>query len=106
MRLAGWTQEEPFRIAAVQPLEIQSGSADEAVELLAELLELLPAGDAFCPKTTEKMRSQLSQGQCPDYVCDILAYQFVRDVETLRALLAETDTTRRLRLLSDALRRL
>jgi ATP-dependent Lon protease len=41
------------------------------------------------------LRNTLANITCPDQVCDILAYHFVRDPDAIRILLAEPDSIKR-----------
>lgn len=104
--ITGWEQDTPFRIARVEPVPVRPASAEQAAELRRLALGLLPRPTQTCSEAMQKLRATLEAIPCPDRVCDILAYHFVREPRALRDLLAEPDTARRYETLIDALRRL
>jgi ATP-dependent Lon protease len=110
INITGWEtpveQEQPFQIAKVEPIEVARPPADAAEALVHEALNLLPTPTPTCSDAMQKLKSTLSAMSCPDRVCDILAYHFVREPKALKTLLASTDPLQRLRVLNGELRRL
>ena len=106
IRLSGWEQEHPFRIASISPVEVTPPPADAAQALIQESLSLLPAPTPTCSEAMQQLKSTLAAMSCPDRVCDVLAYHFVREPEALKTLLSSTDPLERLRVLNAELRRL
>ncbi len=104
--ITGWEQTEPFRIARVEPLTVHRAAAEQVGELRQSAIGLLPRPTATCSQAMQQLRTTLEAIACPDRVCDILAYHFVREPKALRELLSETDTARRFEILIAALRRL
>ncbi len=104
--ITGWEQDKPFRIARVEPVPHLPAAPEEAKSLRQRAMGLLPQPTVTCSEAMQKLRETLEGIPCPDRVCDILAYHFVREPEALRALLAEPDTARRYETLIAALRRL
>lgn len=110
INIIGWDapveQDQPFQIAKVEPIEVVRPPADAAEALIHEALNLLPTPTPTCSDAMQKLKSTLSAMSCPDRVCDILAYHFVREPKALKTLLASTDPLQRLRVLNAELRRL
>lgn len=96
VRFTGWVQESPFRIATIEPLETQVESTPgELRELRDKALDLLPPVSAECGDAMLKLRDLLSCMDCPEVVCDILSYHFVRDPGAAGRILTETSLERR-----------
>ena len=106
LNITGWLQNEPFRIASVEPIAVPALSADTAQQLRQKAIDLLPQPTESCSEAMKQLRATLEAIPCPDRVCDILSYHFVREPAVLRQLLAEPDTVRRYDHLLNALRRL
>lgn len=106
LAITGWEQVTPFRIARVELLPSPPTAPESAQALREQALSLLPRPTESCSEAMQKLRETLEKIPCPDRVCDILAYHFVRDPAALRSLLSETDTTRRYETLISALSRL
>ncbi|MCW0217754.1 MAG: LON peptidase substrate-binding domain-containing protein [Prosthecobacter sp.] len=90
IRFKNWRQEKPFVIADIEPVKtVIQTDLDYVNDLKQRSLDLLP--DAT-PETGEAMRSlrhTLEQMECPDAVCDILSYHFVKRCQIHRSLLVE-----------------
>jgi ATP-dependent Lon protease len=54
----------------------------------------------------QKLKETLNEMTCPDRICDVLAYHFVRNPIALKTLLSESDTLVRLKVLNAEMRRL
>jgi len=110
INIIGWDtpkdQDQPFQMAKVEPIEVARPPADAAQALINESLSLLPTPTPTCSDAIQKLKSTLSAMSCPDRVCDILTYHFVREPEALKTLLASPDPLLRLRVLNAELRRL
>ncbi len=104
--ITGWEQAEPFRIAKVEPVPLMPANPEVTRELRARAIDLLPQPTQTCSEAMQKLRATLEAIPCPDRVCDILAYHFVREPKALKELLSEPDTARRYETLIAALRRL
>jgi ATP-dependent Lon protease len=90
IRFTGWLQEKPFRLASVEPLPTAfSSSIDELNRLKADALAMLPKPAPQCSEAMQVLRTTLQNMPCPEMVCDILAYHFVKQPAAQRALLLE-----------------
>jgi len=106
INLNGWVDDHPFRIANIQAIEVPPLPDNATAALVQEALSLLPVPTASCSEAMQKLKASLSNMSCPDRVCDVLAYHFVRDPKALKTLLNESDTLIRLQVLNAELRRL
>jgi Lon protease-like protein len=106
VEIKGWEQDQPFHIAQVEPIAIQTPSRDAIEPLRQQALDLLPTPTPACSEAMQSLKQTLSKIDCPDRVCDILAYHFVRDAKAIKTLLAESDPVRRYQTLIAELRRL
>jgi Lon protease-like protein len=96
IRFTEWLQEKPFRIAAVEtvPTCVDCG-LEELNRLKAEALSMLPKPAAKCSEAMQLLHSTLDSMPCPEMVCDILAYHFVRKAAAQRDLLMERSLQKR-----------
>jgi len=108
IRLTGWTQEWPFRIATIEamPTTLLTAAPDELKQMRDRALALLPDVVPECGEAMRELRIMLELMACPEVVCDILSYHFIRHPLVLHSLLAEPVLERRYRLLTDELERL
>lgn len=100
IRLVDWVQEEPFRIAKIEPMKTIHGD-DEEVELLRQKVM-----DMFCKTDTEtaqQLCESLARNENGELVCDVLSYHFTRCPTLQQKLLAETSLTKRFEMLIAAL---
>lgn len=95
LNITGWAQEEPFRIAEVEPIHPFISDKEEADRLRDQAIAMLPTPTPECSQAMQVLRKTLVNISCPDQVCDILAYHFVREPMSLKALLAESDVIKR-----------
>lgn len=95
MRITGWEQEEPFRIAQVEPLLAKEAPPEVLRELKLQALELLPLPTDDSCESMQKLRDGLEQMDEDETVCDIIAFHFLRRKSALRALLVEVCPERR-----------
>lgn len=107
IRFTGWVQEEPFRIAKIEPIATECDlTPEEREDLKDRALTLLPPPTPETSEAMQVLRSTLCDMPCADLACDILSYHFVREPETMQALLAEPCLAKRYTLLHDELERL
>lgn len=100
VRLTGWVQEKPYRIATIEPACTLVDSSPESLQALRDrALRLLPPVTSECGEAMQKLRTLLSDMECPDLVCDILSYHFVRDPVVSARLLTEPHLEKRYELL-------
>lgn len=100
VRLTGWVQEKPYRIATIEPACTLVDSSPESLQALRDrALRLLPPVTSECGEAMQKLRTLLSGMECPDLVCDILSYHFVRDPAAASRLLTEPHLEKRYELL-------
>jgi Lon protease-like protein len=105
IRLLGWTQQEPFLQAQIEPLPSRQAPADTLEDLRQQALKLLPSGNGATPEQLDEMRQQLEIVASAEAVCDFLADRFVRRISCSLRLLAETCVETRYRLLIEELER-
>lgn len=99
VRITGWEQQIPFRIAQVEPVLTQPAPVKTLRQLKAEALELLPPPSADSCATMHQLREELEEMDEPEAVCDILTFHFVRQKSALRRLLEECCPRRRYEML-------
>ena len=105
IKLTGWVQEKPFRIAAVEPLVTHEADQAEVVRLRDEALSNIPPCPHEAAKAMESLSEQLRLCGDPELICDILIYHFVRRSPALRAALSECCLIKRYHLLIEELAR-
>ena len=99
VKIIGFLQDAPFRIAEMRELPSEPASARESEGLTTRLLEvctLLRAGGAKVP---EALDQQLSQIEDPALLSDIIAQTFLRDPEQRQTVFEELRVAPRTRLL-------
>ncbi|MDP1591547.1 MAG: LON peptidase substrate-binding domain-containing protein [Prosthecobacter sp.] len=95
MRVTGWEQMVPFRIAQVEPLVAKPAPAETLRELKLRALGLLPLPTDDSCDSMHKLQKGLEQMDEDETVCDIIAFHFLRRKAALRALLEECCPQRR-----------
>ncbi len=95
MRITGWEQMVPFRIARVEPLVAKQAPAETLRELKLRALALLPLPTDDSCDSMHKLQKGLEQMDEDETVCDIIAFHFLRGKAGLRALLEEVCPLRR-----------
>lgn len=95
VRITGWAQETPFRIAEIEPVVTQHGTGEEAARLAAEVLDLLE--HAQMPEAPEnlQMLKKLLTNKSPEQVCDLVASVVVKRFVVQRSILEEVSLPRR-----------
>lgn len=105
MRITGWEQVVPFRIARVEPVMTQNACPESLRALKSRALELLPPPTKDSCESMLKLRKGLEQMPVEEVVCDIIAFHFLKKKTALRALLEECCPQRRFELLIRELER-
>lgn len=105
MRITGWEQLVPFRIARVEPLMPKEAPSESLRLLKSRVLELLPTPTDDSCENMRKLRDGLEQMSEHEFVSDIVAFHFLRKKAALRALLEEPSPQRRYELLIRELER-
>lgn len=95
MRITGWEQMAPFRIARVEPMFSQAAPLEKLHALKARALDLLPLPTDDSCENMQQLRKGLEQMTEDETVCDIIAFHFLRRKAALRALLEEACPQRR-----------
>lgn len=104
VRFTGWVQEKPYRIATIEPFSTLVEGSPASLEALRDrALQLLPPVTPECGEAMQKLRSLLSEMECPDMVCDILSYHFVREPVAAARLLTEPNLEQRYEILLEQL---
>lgn len=104
IRFTGWVQQQPFRIAKVEPMAAAPAPRPVLEQLRSDALRLVPACPDDAQPTIERLIDQLRRCTDPELVCDILTYHFVHCTHVLSRTLAERCVVRRYQLLIDALK--
>jgi Lon protease-like protein len=89
IRFKEWTQEEPFRIARVEPIITVPCPSDRLAALQQQAVKLLPPAPEDSCDAVKIVREAIKCVSDPELVCDILAYHFVKRACTMKSLLAE-----------------
>ncbi len=89
IRIVGWNQEHPFRLAKIEPVITTPCPAARLAAMQQQAIDLLPPAPEDCCDAVKIVRQAIKGMDDPEMVCDILAYHFVKRSCTLRALLAE-----------------
>ena len=101
VRMTGYSQEKPFRIATIEPVESRGIASVEAEALSTKVLELCQGfkaqeAEAEAPDRLDEFLAHLTN---PDMVADLVAHKFIGDPFQRQQLLEEADVPARLRLL-------
>ncbi len=104
MRITGWDQMKPFRIAHVEPIFGSKAPAPELEALKAQALALLPLPEHDSCKSRHSLRQMLESMEEAEAICDLIAFHYVRRKEALRELLEELCPRRRYELLISELK--
>lgn len=106
IRITGWKQEQPFRLAQIEPVITKPCPTDRLAAMQLQAVNLLPPAAEDCCDAGKLVRQAIAKVNDPEMVCDILAYHFVKRSSTLRSLLAEPCLQSRYELLIAELARL
>jgi Lon protease-like protein len=102
IRMKRWSQEKPFRIAMVEPVETHIPDLDQVMDLKTKTLDLFKVGK---DESAMQLCETLGENENPELVCDVLSYHFTRCPKLQQKLLAETSLLRRFEMLIEALRK-
>ena len=99
VRLTGYAQTKPFRIAEIERIETGGGDSITAEALGAKVLELCQRFKEAGAQLPGQLDTFLSHLTDLGMLADLVAHTFVADPFERQALLEETDVSARLRLL-------
>ncbi|QIF01369.1 LON peptidase substrate-binding domain-containing protein [Roseimicrobium sp. ORNL1] len=102
IRLTGWVQEKPFKVATIEPVATLPEDLDRARELKRQVLELFANA---CIEEAKQLRAALEGTHDPELVCDVLSYHFTRCPKLQQKLLAEVSLIKRYEMLLAALQK-
>ncbi|MEI6536388.1 MAG: LON peptidase substrate-binding domain-containing protein [Verrucomicrobiaceae bacterium] len=100
IRITGWVQEKPFRIASVEEVPTVVKDMDEARRLKTHTMGLFKIGGEAQAK---ELRAMLEKNDDAEMVCDVISYHFTRCPKLQQKLLGEPLLEERLRMLVAAL---
>lgn len=104
MRIVGFLQDKPFRIAKLRELSSTPTSAEEKGPLMAKMLKESVkhfTGDARMPENVEQEFEKIDD---PSVMADVIAHACLQDSEKRQAVLEELDVKKRVKLLLSYLR--
>lgn len=105
VRFTSFTQEQPFPIGEIEPLEsadcVRSSEADALGRKVLELYAKFKRGGRQFPEKVDQYLSDLSD---PEMLADLMAATFVSDAARRQQLLEELSVEQRLRLVIQYLR--
>jgi Lon protease-like protein len=103
VRIVGWDQREPFRIARLEPVQTIAGNIQENLliseHLMKVVLRLLEGGG----EGAEQMGQQLRGLKNPDVLADFIAANFLSDPNDRQQALELLDVGPRLKFLAERL---
>ena len=99
VRFVGWTQETPFRIARIVPLENEDARTVEAEALAAKVVEICQQFKDPDAEGTDQLETFLSHLSDPAMLADLIGHKFVGNPFQRQKLLEEVNVPARLRLL-------
>ncbi len=104
MRIVGFLQDAPFRIAELRELTSRPAPPEESEELTARLLEVSEKYLAGEEKLPAQLERQLEQIDDPSVLADVLAHACVRDAGERQAIFEELDVAKRVTMVLKYLR--
>jgi Lon protease-like protein len=99
VRIIGFLQDTPFRIAQIRELASIPAPASESERMIARLLEIATAQLTGDEKPPEAVERQLGQIDDPGTLADIVAHTCLADPEARQAVFEELEVARRVALL-------
>ncbi|CAN5876300.1 hypothetical protein BH11VER1_BH11VER1_32790 [soil metagenome] len=102
IRLNKWIQKEPFRIAAIEPVQTVIEDDLEAQNLKDQALQLLHDSKE---ESNHLLWESLSSNNNMELVCDVMSYHFTRCPKLQQKLLAESSLNKRFAILVEALQK-
>lgn len=103
IRITGWVQETPYRVARVQPVLTEPGDPEKIHQLKEHALSLFDTRGAA--KALE-LHATLEQCADEEMVCDVLSYHLTRCPKLQQKLLGEPSLERRYGMLAEALEKM
>ena len=100
IRLCGWTQVAPYRIAKVEPVPTDPGDPDRVQELRVKAMTLFV--DRGITENGKHLRETLKDKDS-ELVCDVLSYYYTRCPKLQQRLLGEHRLQRRFEMIIEAL---
>jgi ATP-dependent Lon protease len=104
IRLTGWVQEKPFRIARITPVPTVVAEEPRMARLREEAISRLPLPKAEDCASIRHLHDALLSVPDPELACDLMAYHFVQRPEVLARMLAEPSLEARYATLLEHLR--
>lgn len=104
VRFTGFTQEAPFPIAQIEPLESERTESVETDALGAKVVELYTKLKSAGRQLPEKVDRYLSDLSDMEMLADLMAATFITDPQRRQELLEELSVQQRLRLVIQYLR--
>jgi Lon protease-like protein len=98
VRITGFLQDAPFRIAEVREVLSQPANPEERENLTTKLLEICALLRAQGATVPESLDQQLAQIEDPALLADIIAHTFLRDPERRQIVFEELRVAERARL--------
>jgi ATP-dependent Lon protease len=105
IRITGWTQEKPFRIAEIDPVPAENGHSKAARELAAEVIDLAGRLVGEDQPMSGRLHDHLRGLGDASTIADVVAHNFVVEPAERQTLLGASDVTERLHLLTQHLQR-
>jgi len=105
MRISGFTQTNPFKIASIEEPKCKEACPDRLAELQQLAIKSLPRCPVGAEAAMAKLMTQLKECNCPEATCDLLTYHFIRSGEMLAKSMTEACLVKRYELLISALER-
>jgi Lon protease-like protein len=99
VRLTGFLQDQPFRIAEMRELRPIPAEPLQGDLLMAKLFEVCATLRAKGPKASESLDKQLAQIEDPGVLADVIAANFLREPRHRQEVFEELRVGERLRLL-------
>lgn len=104
VRLIGFVQDSPFRIAELQEADSLSAPPEKAGVLMEQLIKASGLFSAQGPRLPAPIEAELSRIEDPTILSDVIAQTFLKDPELRQEVFEELDTSRRTDLLIRYLR--
>jgi len=100
VRLVGWEQVTPFRIARIAPLDDVALEQEATASVKERVLLLCEEALSKAPQSSDLMSEHLRSISDPSALSDVVAQNFVNDVDHRQRLIETLDVKERLQLLA------
>jgi Lon protease-like protein len=104
MRIVGFLQDAPFRIAEIRELTSVSPPPDQRTALATRLHDLCAHFFSGTSKLPAGLDEQLEQVSDPSVLCDVLAHACINEPEVRQAIFEELDVVHRVELVTQLLK--